>query len=137
MRRSRLNIALFKIALLLPVGLLLSTSLPAQTPKVAKLKPGTLAGQVVNAKGAPVAGAQILWNASDGRIPHILHSDAQGRFHIPQLRAGFYELRASAGETWSEWEHNVSVRPGAEANVTLRLAFKPPPAPIAVELTGT
>jgi virginiamycin B lyase len=132
MRRSRLNIAVF-----LSVGILLPGGIWAQTPKVAKLKPGTLAGQVVNAKGAPVAGAQILWNASDGRIPHILHSDAQGRFHIPQLRAGFYELRASAGETWSEWEHNVSVRPGAEANVTLRLAFKPPPAPIVVELKGT
>jgi virginiamycin B lyase len=132
MRRARLNIALLLCgAGLLPAGV------QAQSPKVAKTKPGTLSGEVVNAKGAPVAGAQILWQMSDGRIPHILHSDAQGRFHIPQLRAGLYELRASAGDAWSEWEHNVSVRPGADATVTLRLKFKPPPPVIPVELNGT
>src|SRR6202030_1392173 len=94
-------------------------------------------GVVVNGKGAPVAGAQILWQASDGRIPHVLHSDAQGRFNIPQLRAGLYELRASAGGAWSEWVHNVSVHPGVDASVTLRLAFTPPRPAIAVELKGT
>ena len=95
---------------------------------MAKQKPGGLDGEVVNAKGAPVAGAQILWQAADGETPHVLHSDAQGRFHIEQLRTGFYDLRASAGGTWSEWEHNVLVRPGDDANVTLRLTFKAPPA---------
>ena len=132
MRRSRLNFAIFLCsAVLLPAGA------RAQMPKTAKEKPGALSGEVVNAKGAPVADAQILWQVSDGRIPHVLHSDAQGRFHIPNLHAGFYELRASAGSAWSEWEHNVTVRPGAEVNVTLRLKFTPPPAPIAVELRGT
>ena len=105
-------------------------------PKTAKEKPGSLSGEVVNAKGAPVANAQILWQVSDGRIPHVLHSDAQGRFQIPNLHAGFYELRASAGNAWSEWEHNVTVRPGMEVSVTLRLKFTPPPGAVAVELRG-
>jgi virginiamycin B lyase len=132
MRRARLDIALFLFgALVLPAGV------RAQVPKVAKQEPGTLGGEVLNAKGAPVAGAQILWQSSDGRIPHVLHSDAQGRFHIPQLRAGLYDVRASTADTWSEWEQNVSVRPGVEARVTLRLKFKPPPPAIAVELNGT
>jgi virginiamycin B lyase len=134
MRRARLSIALFLYcAVLLPAGI------RAQVPKAAKEKPGTLSGEVVNAKGTPVAGAQILWQASDGRIPHILHSDAQGRFHIPELRAGFYELRASAGGASSEWEHNVTVRPGGDVSVTLRLKFTPPAAAAAavVELKGT
>jgi virginiamycin B lyase len=110
----------------------------AQVPKsaVAKQKPGGLNGEVVNAKGAPVAGAQILWQASDGETPHVLHSDAHGRFHIEQLRTGAYDLRASVGGTWSEWKHNVFVRPGEDANVILRLTFKAPPVAPGVELKG-
>lgn len=108
----------------------------AQVPKVARQKPGNLAGEVVNAKGAPVAGAQILWQVADGETPHVLHSDSQGRFHIEALRSGLYSLRASAGGTWSEWEKNVLVRPGNDTNVTLRLTFKEPPVTAGVELKG-
>jgi len=109
----------------------------AQVPKVAKQKPGSLGGEVVNARGAPVAGAQILWQAADGETPHVLHSDAHGRFHIEPLRAGLYSLRASMSGAWSEWEHNVLVRPGGDVNLTLRLTFKAPPEAVGVELKGT
>ncbi len=109
----------------------------AQLPKAPKQKPGGLEGQVVTAKGAPVADAQILWQVADGETPHVLHSDAHGQFHIERLRTGFYDLRASANGAWSEWEHNVLVRPGADTNVTMRLAFKPPVAPVGAELKGT
>ena len=132
MRRARLN-----IAFLLCAAAFVSGGARAQVPKVAKLKPGSLGGEVVNAKGAPVAGAQILWQVADGETPHVLHSDAQGRFHIGPLHAGSYDLRASASGTWSEWEHNVLVRPGDEANVTLRLTFKEPAVAAGVELKGT
>ena len=131
MRCRRLNIAILLCA---------AAGVPAlshaQVPKQPKLKPGSLTGEVVNAKGAPVAGAQILWQASDGETPHVMHSDAQGRFHIDPLRTGSYDFRASAGGAWSEWEHNVSVRPGEIANVTLRLTFKEPPVAASVELKG-
>lgn len=113
------------------------TGLWAQYPKVAKEKPGSLNGEVVSTKGATVAGAQILWQAADGGIPHVLHTDSHGRFHIEPLHAGLYDVRASAAGTWSEWEHNVAVWPGSEANVTLRLSFKTPPVAVAVELKGT
>jgi virginiamycin B lyase len=66
-----------------------------------------------------------------------LHSDAHGQFHIEQLRAGYYQLRASASGTWSEWEQNVLVRPGEDTNVTLRLTFKDAAAAAGVELNGT
>ncbi len=105
-------------------------------PKVAKQKPGSLGGEVVNAKGAPVAGALILWQVADGETPHVLHSDAHGLFRIQPVRAGLYSLRASAGGTWSEWEKNVLVRPGGDANITLRLTFKPAPVAVGVELKG-
>src|SRR6266853_1483724 len=131
MRRTRLNITILVCA-----AAFVSTGARAQVPKssVAKLKPGGLAGEVVNAKGAPVTGAQILWQAADGETPHVLHSDAQGRFHVGPLRTGSYDLRASADGTWSQWEHNVLVRPGDDTNVTLRLTFKTPPVAPGVEL---
>lgn len=132
MQRVRLN-TLFLVCsvVLVPAGLW------AQYPKVAKQKPGSLSGEVVSAKGAPVAGAQILWQSADGEIPHVLRSDAHGRFHVEPLHAGLYDVRASAGGAWSEWEHNVTVRPGGEASVTLRLTFKAPPPAAVVNLKGT
>jgi virginiamycin B lyase len=131
MRRARLNIAFLACA-----AAFVSAGARAQVPKTAKQKPGGLDGEVVNAKGAPVAGAQILWQAADGETPHVLHSDAQGRFHVGPLRTGSYDLRASADGTWSQWEHNVLVRPGDDTNVTLRLTFKTSPVAPGVELKG-
>jgi hypothetical protein len=109
------------IAFLLCGMALLPASAWAQLPKEHKEAPGSLDGVVVTAQGAPVAGAHILWQAADGGRPHVLHSDAQGKFQIAKLRAGMYDLRASAGGISSEWSHNVSVRPGEKVNVTLRL----------------
>lgn len=133
MQRIRIH---FAIVLCFAVGA--STRGWAQAPKTsaASRKPGALDGAVVNAKGAPVAGAQILWQAADGETPHVLHSDARGKFHVAMLKPGFYDLRASAGGTWSEWEHNVLVRPGSDASVTLRLTFREPPVARGVELKG-
>ena len=129
--RSITSVFLLCCAAFVPVALW------AQYPKVAKQKPGSLNGEVVSIKGAAVPGAQILWQAADGGIPHVLHTDSHGRFRIEPLRAGLYDVRASAAGTWSEWEHNVTVRPGSEANLTLRLRFKTPPAAAAVRLKGT
>jgi virginiamycin B lyase len=132
MRRMRLQILFLIFA-----AAFVSAPARAQVPKAPKLKPGGLDGEVVNAKGAPVVGAQILWQVADGETPHVLHSDAHGRFHIEPMRTGSYDFRASAGGAWSEWEHNISVRPGGITNVTLRLTFKTPPAAASIELKGT
>jgi virginiamycin B lyase len=131
MRRARLQMVVLACA-----AALVSAGARAQVPKTAKQKPGSLDGVVVNSKGAPVAGAQILWQAADGETPHVLHSDLHGHFHIESLRTGSYDFRASASGAWSEWEHNIFVRPGNETNVTLRLKFKEPPVVAGVELKG-
>jgi virginiamycin B lyase len=131
MLRTRLSIAFLACA-----AAFVSVGARAQVPKVAKQKPGGLDGEVVNAKGVPVADAQILWQAADGKTPHVLHSDTQGRFHIEHLHPGSYDLRASAGGAWSEWEQNVLVRPGNDTNVTLRLKFHATLAAAGVELKG-
>jgi len=124
------------IVFLLSGVALLPADLRAQLPKQRKEGPGNLDGTVVNAKGARVAGAQVLWQASDGEKPHVVHSDAQGHFHIPGLRAGLYDLRASAGDASSEWEHNVMVRPGRESSVKLRLESTAPQVQSVLELKG-
>jgi Carboxypeptidase regulatory-like domain len=109
--------------LILLIGVvLLPASLRAQVPKVSRKAPGGMVGEVVNAKGAPVAGALILWQVADGEKPHVLHSDAHGHFRIASLRSGLYDVRASAGSASSEWSRNVLVKPGADTSLTLRIA---------------
>lgn len=91
---------------------------------------GTLDGVVLNGKGAPVAFAQVQWQTADGKAPHALRTNASGYFHIAGVRQGLYELRAEALGLTSEWEHNVLVRPGHVASVTLRLTrLRSPAAP--------
>jgi hypothetical protein len=87
---------------------------------------GVLGGIVLNAKGAPVSAAEILWQTADGQSPHAARTDAAGRFRISKLRQGLYDVRAEAAGMTSEWQHNVVVRPGGEANVTLRLSRRIP-----------
>ena len=131
MRRTCLGIVFLVGSIaLLPAGLW------AQLPKERKQGPGNLDGTVVDANGAPVSGAQILWQGSDGRTPHVVYSDAQGHFHIPTVRAGLYDLRASSGHASSNWEHNVMVRPGGKSSVKLRLESTALPVQAVLELEG-
>jgi DNA-binding beta-propeller fold protein YncE len=88
---------------------------------------GVLSGVVLNNAGAPVAAAQVSWQAADGTAPHALHSDAHGRFEMAALRPGLYDVRAAAAGKWSDWEHNILVRPGSSASITLRLVRTTPP----------
>jgi hypothetical protein len=100
---------------------LLPVALRAQYPKIAKRPPGGLAGEVLNSKGVPVAGALILWQVADGDKPHVLHSDAHGHFRVGPLHSGLYNVRASKGGVSSEWSRNLLVKPGGDTTVTLRL----------------
>jgi Carboxypeptidase regulatory-like domain len=122
--------ASFGLAILLWCGWLLPAHLGAQYPKRPKEPPASLGGEVVSAKGAPVSRAAVLYQASDGRTPRVVHTDAEGHFRIAEIRAGLYDLRAVKGKGQSEWSHNFLVRPGQQTSVTLRLAVEtPPPAP--------
>ena len=83
---------------------------------------GVLGGIVLNSKGAPVAAAQVFWQTADGKTPHAVRTDATGHFRIAGLREGLYDLRAQASGMSSEWQHNIFVRGGAAAGLTLRLS---------------
>lgn len=85
---------------------------------------GALDGVVLSGKGARVAFADVFWQTADGRAPHAVRADGNGHFRIGRLRQGLYEVRAQGLGMTSEWEHNVWVPAGREANVTLRLTHR-------------
>jgi virginiamycin B lyase len=130
-RRSRLAILFPLLVAALPARVMFG-----QLPKAHGRGPGSLDGSVLSDQGAPVADAQVLWQASDGERPHVVHTDARGHFHIEGLRPGPYEVRASDGEASSEWKHNVNVSPGAKTDLTLRLEPTGPPVQAVLELKG-
>jgi protocatechuate 3,4-dioxygenase beta subunit len=93
----------------------------ADRPAAAAPRAGSLIGVVLNGAGTPMPRAEVSWQAADGTRPHSIHTDVNGRFQVTGVRPGLYELRAETGDMWSDWQHNVLVRTGAEASVTLRL----------------
>jgi len=44
-----------------------------------KVAEGVLDGVVLNGRGAPVAFAQIFWQAADGKAPHAIRTNGKGR----------------------------------------------------------
>jgi len=83
---------------------------------------GRLAGRVLGPNDAPVAGARVTVQTSDGRHPHATSTDAHGRFSFPDILAGPYDARAYWEGNWSEWQHNVIVRAGKTAEITLKIS---------------
>jgi Carboxypeptidase regulatory-like domain len=96
------------------------------TPILTHSRPvnGVLDGVVLSGKGAPVAFAEVFWQTADFRAPHAVRANRSGYFRIAGLRQGLYEVRAQGLGMTSEWEHNVWVPAGREANVTLRLTHR-------------
>jgi uncharacterized membrane protein len=88
----------------------------------------TLDGIVLSADGKPVANASVTYQSGGGVAPHAVHTDAKGKFSVTKLRADIYDVRASAQGVYSDWQRNVSLRPGQTKTVTLRLTHSPTPA---------
>lgn len=126
MRRSLIAFGLVFVAVTLWFG-----SVPAQA-RPRRSGRGVIQGEVVDANGAPVSHAEIVWQTADGRSPHALRSDAHGHFRIAKVRPGLYELRASVRGTSSEWDENVLVRSGRETRLLLQLSSTPPVPPASL-----
>lgn len=92
---------------------------------------GRLAGRVLGPHDAPVAGARVTVETADGRHPHATSTDTQGRFSFPNILAGTYEARAYRDGSWSEWQHNLIVRPGKTTEISLRIFAKKPSVGLA------
>jgi hypothetical protein len=83
----------------------------------------TLSGVVLGPDDKPVGNASVTYESGGGNAPHIVRTDVRGRFLIAKLRADNYDLRASSKGIFSEWEKNITVRPGQTKTVTLRLIY--------------
>ena len=83
----------------------------------------TLTGVVLGPDDRPVPHASITYQSSSGNAPHAVHADSRGHFTITKLQADNYDMRASGKGVFSEWEKNVTVRPGRTKEVTLRLIY--------------
>jgi hypothetical protein len=83
----------------------------------------TLTGVVFGPNDKPVARAVITYQSSAGNAPHVVRTDAHGRFTVSKLPADNYDVRASANGIFSNWEKNVTIRPGETHNITLRLIY--------------
>jgi Carboxypeptidase regulatory-like domain len=83
----------------------------------------TLAGVVLGPDDKPVANASVTYESGGGNAPHVVRTDVHGRFLIAKLRADNYDVRASSKGIFSEWEKNITVRPGQTKTVTLRLIY--------------
>ncbi|MFZ0818877.1 MAG: carboxypeptidase-like regulatory domain-containing protein [Candidatus Acidiferrales bacterium] len=92
----------------------------------AQEKSTTISGVVQGADGKPLAKARVYLQPSDGRAPHTVVTDAEGRYQFANLRAGLYDLKAHANGAWTELERNINVH--AKEDVTVNLKFKPPAA---------
>jgi hypothetical protein len=91
-----------------------------------------LTGEVLSPTGKPVGGAVVTYQSGGGHTPHVVHTDARGRFTIVKLRRDNYDLRASSHGLFSIWEKNVMVRSGEVKSVTLRLTEGVEPAKSSV-----
>jgi hypothetical protein len=83
----------------------------------------TLTGIVLGPNDKPVARAAITYQSSAGRSPHVVRTDAHGRFTASKLVADNYDLRASANGIFSEWQKNVNIGSGETRTITLRLIY--------------
>jgi hypothetical protein len=124
------------IAFLLVFATLLGSALVAtRTVFAAPQQKGssTLTGVVLGPDDKPVVRAAITYQSSAGRSPHVVRTDARGRFTIAKLVADNYDLRASANGIFSEWQKNVTIRHGETRTITLRLIYaKQMPKPGAI-----
>jgi len=113
------------IVIVLVLTTVLATSLISTTVFAAPQHKGssTLTGVVLGPNDKPVVRAVITYQSSGGSAPHVVRTDARGRFTIPKLVADNYDLRASANGVFSEWEKNFTLRTGETRSITLRLIY--------------
>lgn len=109
-----------------PIGLLFRNGSTIEQSVYAAPQGGgrcTLSGVVLGPDDKPVAHASVSYQSSSGRAPHVVQTDRNGRFYISKLKSDNYDIRASASGVFSEWEKNITLRPGRSREITLRLIY--------------
>lgn len=81
----------------------------------------TLQVAVVDASGLPAAGASVIVSGSGVWPPRTATTDANGRFAMPSLPGGVYEVRASRGTDVAEPVAPLWIEPGEDRSVRCTL----------------
>jgi protocatechuate 3,4-dioxygenase beta subunit len=83
---------------------------------------GDLTGVVVDPEGNPVrSGSVSIWRRREGRAPthHVVGVDERGRFVVPELEPGIYELVGSGGSEFAPTERTVVHAPAQDVRLVL------------------
>lgn len=98
------------IALLAAASLIVTIGAPTNAGSQSKPTGGTISGTVLDDSGHPIADADVFAFPETARV----HTDSAGRFLIPNLDGGFYNVRArrlgfAPGETTTDLSKNGHV----------------------------
>src|SRR3954463_10700157 len=78
---------------------------------------GTISGKVADASGAVVAGAMVTVRQVDTGISRTATTDASGRYRVPELAPGAYEVTANSTGFENMIRSGITLTVGREAVV--------------------
>jgi carboxypeptidase family protein/TonB-dependent receptor-like protein len=87
----------------------------------AQVTSGTVSGTVTDRTGAVIPGATVAARNSETGITRTTRADAQGRYQIPQLGLGMYELTAEADGFQRVVRSGIEMTVGRQAAVDFTL----------------
>ena len=105
-----------------------------------RVKEAIRQAQLRAAPGAPVEGPAFIEIIQDGRVTVKQHTDVDGRYKVPNLLPGIYQVRAFNGKFFSEMQ-TVQLN-GGEFSLTFKFALLPEeevynfPNPVVVSKDG-
>ena len=120
--KLRVWLGLVGVAALLLIGSVEGRGL---SPQRKPAPSGKLSGTVLGPDGKPAAKARVMAQTSDGRAPRTTLTDAQGRFQL-KCPEGPVDVRARAGDNWSDWVRNVRIRANDTTSITVHISDQPP-----------
>lgn len=103
------------IAVLATVWLLAATVVKAQLPT------GTISGQVRDASAAAIPGATVTATNRDTGAVRSTQTTSDGRFVLPAMNVGSYDIKAEAPAFRGEVQQNLTLTVGQEAVLSFAL----------------
>ncbi len=81
----------------------------------------TIVGAITDSSGATVAGASVTVKSVETDVTQSTSADAQGRFRVPELRVGNYEVQASQSGFQTVVRKGITLTVGSEAVIDIVL----------------
>jgi hypothetical protein len=103
---------------MLVMTLLAAASLPCYAGVIA----AAVSGTVRDAHGTPQMGAMVELLRADATGVGVAFSDVHGRYILPEVRPGSYQIRATAAFFVPSTRNNVRLEAGAQAIVNLTMS---------------